>query len=139
MSRRATVDDVHDTARSMPHVRIVREDSPNPVYQVGGRSFVFFRTPRKDAVDEHGERLDDVIVIWVPSEHDKHALVSDPSNPFFTTDHFDGHASVLVQESRLGEVDRGVVVELVQEAWLSQASRTRANRWLADQGLPLLE
>ena len=76
-------------------------------------------------------------MIWVPTEHDKHALVSDPSTPFFTTDHFDGHASVLVQESRLGEVDREVIVELVQEAWLSQASRTRANRWLADQGLPL--
>ncbi len=134
--RPASVEDVHATARAMPHVSVAGEDGPNPVYQVGGKSFVFFRTPRSDAVDpQTGERYDDLIVIWVPTEHDKHALVSDPGTPFFTTGHFDGHASVLVQESRLGEVDQKIIVELVQEAWLSQTSRTRANRWLVSQGL----
>jgi hypothetical protein len=52
----------------MPHVTV--EDGPqgNPVYQVGRKSFVFFRTPRPDAVDPvTGERYDDVIVLWVPS------------------------------------------------------------------------
>lgn len=35
----------------MPHV--TRADGPrgNPVYQVGGKSFAFFRTPRPDAAD----------------------------------------------------------------------------------------
>ena len=76
------------------------------MYQVGGKSFVFFRNPRPDAFDpETGERYDDVIVIWVESEDDKAALVQDPDSPFFTTDHFNGHRSVLVRASRLGEVD----------------------------------
>lgn len=134
----ATVQDIHDTARAMPHVTIERAGD-NPVYQVGRASFVFFRNPRPDAVDaETGQRLDDVIVIWVASEHDKLALVQDPDTPFFSTDHFDGHPSVLVQASRLGEVGRQEVVELVQDAWLSRTSRRRGNTWLREQGLPEL-
>ena len=97
MSRKATVDDIHATARGMPHVTVFRPGS-NPVYQVGGKSFVFFRTPRPDAVDpDTGERYEDVIVIWVASEGDKQALLQDESLPFFTTAHFDGHPSVLLR------------------------------------------
>lgn len=135
MSRRATVDDIHDTARGMPHVTVHRPES-NPVYQVGSKSFVFFRTPRPDAVDpETGERYEDVIVIWVASEGDKLALVQDESMPFFTTPHFDGHPSVLLRASRVGEVDRDEIVELVQDAWLAQTSRRRADTWLREHHL----
>jgi hypothetical protein len=138
--RPATAQDVHDAARAMPHVTVERSGGDNPVYQVGRKSFVYFRTPRPDAVDpDTGERYDDVIIIWVASEHDKHALVADTTTPFFTTRHFDGHPSVLVRASRLGEVDRDELVELVQEAWLSRASRRRADTWLAAHGLPLVE
>lgn len=126
--------DVHDLAAAMPHVTVVRGPSGNPVYQVGGKSFVFFRTPRPDAVDETtGERLTDVVVLWVPGEEDKRALVQDAGTPFFTTPHFDGHPSVLVRASRLGELDRAELAEVVQDAWLSRASARRAARWLADQ------
>jgi len=136
----ATAEDIHAAARAMPHVTVGRGGADNPVYQVGGRSFVYFRTPRPDAVDpDTGGRYDDVIIIWVASEGDKRALVEDPDSPFFTTGHFAGHSSVLVRASRLGEVDRDEIVELVQEAWLSRASRRRANAWLADHDLPLME
>lgn len=136
----ATAQDVHATARTMPHVTVERAGGNNPVYQVGHKSFVYFRTPRPDAVDpDTGERYDDIIIIWVASEHDKHALANDPDAPFFTTSHFDGHPSVLVRASRLGEVDRDEIIELVQEAWLSRASRRRANTWLADHDLPLID
>jgi hypothetical protein len=47
VTRRATVDDIHATARAMPHVTVFRPEK-NPVYQVGSKSFVFFRTPRPD-------------------------------------------------------------------------------------------
>ncbi len=101
--RRATVDDVHRLALAMPHVTVERGKAGNPVYQVGRKSFVFFRTPRPDAVDpDTGERYDDVIVFWVESEADKEALVQDPTTPFFTTAHFDGHPSVLLRASRIG-------------------------------------
>ncbi len=130
----ATAQDVHDLAASMPHVTVVAGGSGNPVYQVGGKSFVFFRTPRPDAVDpDTGERYQDVIVFWVPDEQDKFALVQDPDLPFFTTPHFDGHRSVLVRASRLGELTRSQLAEIVEDAWLSQASKRRGEQWLASR------
>ena len=131
----ARLQDVHDLARGMPHVTVVQGPRSNPVYQVGGKSFVFFRTPRPDAIDERtGEKLTDVIMFWVESQADKLALVQDPSTPFFTTPHFDGHDSVLVQASRLGEITRQELAELVQDAWLAQASARRRAAWLAVHG-----
>jgi hypothetical protein len=134
--RPARVDDVHEIALGLPHVRVVPGGRGNPVYQVGGKSFIFFRTPRPDAVDPAtGERLPDVIVFWVESEEDKLALVQDPSTPFFTTPHFDGHGSVLVQASRLGEITLRELSELVQDAWLARASARRRADWLATHGI----
>ena len=134
--RRATADDVHDLAESMPHVTVIYGPKGNPVYQVGGKSFVFFRTPRPDAVDpDTGERYDDVIMIWVGSEADKIALVEDEDSPFFSTGHFDGHPSVLIRASRLGELSFAELSEVVQDAWLAQASDRRGRQWLASRGL----
>ena len=130
--RRARVEDVHDLAMGMPHVTVWRGPSGNPVYQVGGKSFVFFRNPRPDAVDsETGERHNDVIMFWVPSESDKLALVQDQDSPFFTTSHFDGHPSVLLRGSQVGELTVQELTELVQDAWLSRASPRRAAAWLS--------
>lgn len=135
--RPARVDDVHQLAAAMPHVTRIDGTRGNAVYQVGGKSFVFFRTPRADAVDpDTGARYDDVIVIWVGSDEDKAALVQDPASPFFTTAHFDGHRSVLVRAVRLGEVSRDELAELIQDAWLANASARRGAAWLADHPLP---
>ena len=137
MSPRASVEDIHATARAMPHVTTERPDTARPIYQVGSKTFVFFRTPRPDAVDpETGERYDDVVVIWVASEGDKQALLQDERLPFFTTAHFDGHPSVLLRASRVPEVDRDELVEIVQEACLAQASARRRTAWLESRGLP---
>jgi hypothetical protein len=132
-SRKARVDDVHELAMGMPHVTVEHGTGDNPVYQVGRKSFVFFRNPRPDAVDPAtGERYQDVIVFWVPSEIDKEALVHDETSPYFTTPHFEHHPSVLLRASRIGEVTRQELAELIQDAWLSQASATRANAWLRE-------
>jgi len=126
------VRDVHEIAGGMPFVTVEESGPGRPVYQVGRKSFVFFRNPRPDAVDPRtGERYDDVIVFWVGSEADKQALVQDESTPFFTTKHFDGHPSVLLRASRVGELSRQELAEVIQEAWLSRASRRRAADWLA--------
>jgi hypothetical protein len=131
--RPARVDDVHEIAASMPHVTRIEGPKGNAIYQVGGKSFVFFRTPQPDAEDpETGERYTDVVMIWVESEADKLALVQDAHSPFFTTDRFDGHLSVLVRAKRLREIGRVELAELIQDAWLSRASKRRAERWLAE-------
>lgn len=129
------MEDVHEVARALPSVKLA--EGGRAVYQVSGRSFVFFRTPRPDAVDpETGERYDDVICLWVESEEAKRALVDDDSTPYFTTPHFDGHPSVLLRASRIAEVERDELVEIVQEAWLAQASGRRRSAWLESRGLP---
>ena len=133
-TRAARVEDVHEIASAMPHVTKVEGTKGNPIYQVGQKSFVFFRNARADAFDpETGERYDDVIVIWVAAEDDKQALVQDESTPYFSTPHFDGHPSVLLRGSRIGEIDVDELTELVQDAWLSQASRRRRETWLAEK------
>jgi hypothetical protein len=133
VERRARVEDVHEVAGGMPFVTVEVIGGGRRVYQVGGKSFVFFRNPRPDAVDpDSGERYDDVIVFWVGSEADKQALVQDERTPFFTTPHFDGHPSVLLRGSRIGELSRDELTEVVQDAWLARASKARARAWLAE-------
>ncbi len=135
-SRRASVSDIHEIAASLPRVTRLDGTRGNPVYQVSRRSFVFFRTPRPDAVDpDTGERYADVVVLWVGSEDDKRALVEDEDTPFFTTPHFDGHPSVLLRASRVGELSREELAEIVHEAWLSRAPVTVGRAWLQEQRL----
>jgi len=132
--RKARIADVHEIAAAMPHVTRIEGPKGNAIYQVGGKSFVFFRTPQPDAEDpETGERYADVIMIWVESESDKLALIQDPGSPFFTTDRFEGHLSVLVRARDLRTISKGELTELIQDAWLSRASKRRADRWLAEQ------
>lgn len=130
----ACVADIHELARSMPGVQ--RVPGKAVVYQVRRKSFVFFRNPRPDAVDpDTGERYDDVVVFWVESDEEKHALVADESTPFFTTSHFDGHPSVLLRHSRVGELSRDELAEIVYDAWLARAPKRLAEQWLVDHHL----
>jgi hypothetical protein len=134
-NRRARIEDVHALAMGMPHVTVVDGSQGNPVYQVGGRSFVFFRNPRPDAVDPvTDERYDDVIVFWVASEAEKQALIADEATPFFSTPHFNGHPSVLVRGAHIGELTLQELREVVQDAWLARASARRAATWLKENG-----
>lgn len=135
-SRPATVEDVHELARSLPGVKLggARGKLSPTVYQVSGRSFIFFRNRRPDAVDpDTGERYADVIVFWVESELEKDAILADTSLPFFTTPHFDGHPSVLLRGSRLGELTRDELAGFVEGAWLSRAGPRLIARWMKER------
>jgi hypothetical protein len=77
-ARRARIEDVQELAMNMPHVSVIYGSAGNPVYQVGGKSFIYFRNARPDATDPYtGERYPDVIVFWVESEADKLAVIQD--------------------------------------------------------------
>ena len=129
----ASAADVRRLALEMPYVTVGRGTSGNPIYRVGGKSFIFFRNPLPDAVDPGtGEPYTDVIVFWVGSEEEKQTLVGDPASPFFTTSHFDGHTSVLLRSSRVAEVSRQKLTQVVQGAWLSRAQRRRAEAWSSE-------
>lgn len=128
----ATEADIHRLAAALPFVQVIHTPVGKPVYQVGGKSFVYFRRPSRDAFDPGtGERYDDVVIFWVAGEGEKQALVQDPSTPFFTTPHFDGHPSVLARLSRLAELSRQELAEVIEDAWLARASDRRGRQYLA--------
>lgn len=127
----ATEQDIHDLAAALPHTELIHGPSGNAIYQVGRKSFVYFRTPRPDAVDPHsGEPYRDVLILWVAGEGEKQSLVQDPATPFFTTGHFDGHPSVLLRLGRVGELSRAELAEVIEDAWLSRTSARRARQYL---------
>jgi hypothetical protein len=89
--------------------------------------------PHKTAVDpDTGEMYDDLVVIVTPGEAEKLALVEDPDTPFFTIDHFKGFNAVLVQQSRLGELSRDELAEIITEAWAARAPKRLVKAYFAD-------
>ena len=132
MSGAATADDVHDICMGLPEVELGTSWGDNPTYKVRGKGFVMHRPPGRTAVDPAtGEWFTDLLVIQVPDESEKRALVEDPELPFFTIDHFNGYNAVLVQQSRLGEMSREELAEVITDAWLSKAPKSLAKAFLA--------
>ena len=55
--------------------------------------------------------------------------------PLYNTDEgiYVERAWSLIRESRLGELSRDELAEVIEDAWLSRASKRRAARWLAER------
>jgi len=123
MSRPASPDDIDPICMGLPEVEFGISWGDRPTYKVPAghpkaRGFLLHRMPHKTAIDpETGEMYDDLLVIRTATSADKAALVEDPHTPFFTIDHFNGFNAVLVQQSRLGELSRDELVEVITEAW----------------------
>ena len=117
-----TRDDLDALAMALPEVTREGTDE-HPSYAVRGKGFLFWRGPRKDAVDpETDERLPDVIAVVVPGPDDKEAILQS-GPPWFTTSHFDGYDYVLVRERDLGELEYVELAEIVADAWATKAPR----------------
>ena len=60
----------------LPEVELGTSWGDNPTYKVRGKGFLMHRPPGRTAIDpETGEWYDDLLVIQVPSESEKRALV----------------------------------------------------------------
>jgi hypothetical protein len=128
MSRKARPEDVDEICGALPETELGISWGDRPTWKVPrgdkGKGFVLYRAPGATAIDPAtGEPFDDLVVISTPTEVEKNALVEDDSNPFFTIDHFKGYAAVLVQQSRLGEISRDELAEVITEAWAAKAPR----------------
>lgn len=128
-SRKAREADIEDLAMALPRAEKVPGWGGLPRYQVSKKFFVGYRSSRPDAVDAAtGERLTDVLVFRVPDESDKLALVHG-DGPWFTTDHFNGHSSVLLRLAHLGQLSLDELAEVIEDAWRSQAPKSVVARW----------
>ena len=137
MSRPARPEDVDEICGSLPETELGTSWGDLPTWKVPrgdkGKGFVLYRMPHPTAVDPvTGEMYDDLVVIITPTEVDKMALVEDASTPFFTIDHFRGYNAVLVQQSRLGEITRDELLEVITEAWAHRAPRRLVKEYFGD-------
>jgi len=124
--------DLDELALALPQATKEVSDDGRPTYLVHGKMFCFHRGRRPDAVDENGERLDDVLVFRVPDLDVKELLLADDRVVFFTTPHWKGYAAVLMRIPDLARIDRDELRDLVQEAWLTRAQKRVARAWLAE-------
>jgi hypothetical protein len=132
VTRPATPQDVDEICLGLPEVELGTSWGDNPTYKVRGKGFLMHRPPGRTAIDPTtGEPFTDLLVIQVPGESEKRALVEDASLPFFTIDHFNGYNAVLVQQSRLGELGRDELAEIITDAWLTRAPKSLAKAFLA--------
>ena len=83
-----------------------------------------------DCQKKTSPRINSVVT---PTEIEKMQLVEDPDLPFFTIDHFRNFNAVLVQESRLGEIDVDELREIITDAWLTRAPKRLAREFRAER------
>ena len=139
-TRPATPDDVDAICSGLPEVELGISWGDRPTYKVRGKGFLLHRAPHKTAVDpETGELYDDLLVIRTANGADKEALVADERLPFFTIDHFNGFNAVLVQQSRLGEIGRDELAEVITDAWASRAPKTLVREYFSRSGSKLAD
>ena len=136
-ARPARPEDVDEICGVLPETELGTSWGDRPTWKVPrgdrGRGFVLYRAPHRTAVDPvTGEMYDDLVVIVTQTEADKAALVEDESTPFFTIDHFRGYNAVLVQQSRLGEISRDELAEVITDAWAHRAPRRLVKEHLGD-------
>jgi hypothetical protein len=134
-TRSATPEDVDKICRALPEVELGISWGDRPTYKVRGKGFLLYRAPHKTAVDPAtGELFDDLLVIHTANAAEKEALVSDEGLPFFTIDHFNGFNAVLVQQSRLGEIDYAELAEVITDAWASRAPKSLVREYFSRSG-----
>ena len=125
---------VDEICRSLPEVELGTSWGDRPTYQVRGKGFVLYRAPHKTAIDPAtGRMYDDLLVISTAGEADKQALVADERLPVFTIDHFRGYSADLVQQSRLGEIEREELTEIITDAWAAKAPTSLSRKYFADE------
>lgn len=131
MSRPAQPEDVDAICAALPETWFGTSWGDVPTWLVPqragdtkGRGFVLYRKPHKTATDpDTGEPYDDLLVVRTANADDKEALV-EGSGPFFTIDHFNGYNAVLVRLSRLGEISRDELAEVMTDAWRACAPKS---------------
>jgi hypothetical protein len=131
-----TWDDVKAVAMALPEV----EESTSygaRAWKVRKKTFAWARPLRKTEIKQLGgfepegsATRGDILGVRVPDEETKQALVSSRPEIYFTTPHFEGHASVLVVLERIPRAD---LEDAIVEAWLARAPKKLADAYLAER------
>ena len=129
--RPATPSDVDAICESLPETWFGTSWGDVPTWLVPetasrqgkGKGFLLYRKPRHDAIDPGtGEEFTDLIMIRTGSAAEKEELV-EADGPFITIDHFNGFNAVLIQQSRLSEINVSELREVIVDAWRAIAPK----------------
>lgn len=125
----ATWDDVRRIALALPQTS-ERQSHGHPAWRVKDKLFVWDRPLRASDLHALGEAAPPGPILGARVEHlgAKEAMLADNPEVFFTTPHFDGHASVLVALER---IDLAELNEVIVEAWLARAPQRLAEQYIA--------
>ena len=123
----------NDVARVVGELALTSEPSPHD-WRVGKKLLAWERPLRpsdREALAQSGVEPPegDILGVRVSDEGVKFALIADEPGVYFTTPHFDGYPAVLV---RLAEIAVRDLVEVITEAWLTQAPKKLVQEFLAD-------
>ncbi len=126
----ASFDDVAQIALSLPEA-LERPLHSQRSWRVRDKLFVWERPLHRSDLRALGEDAPAGPILGARVEHlvAKEALISDAPDVFFTTPHFDGVPSVLVQLERIPLQE---LEELVVEAWLVRAPKRLAREYIAE-------
>ena len=113
-----THDDIRRVALSLPGAYEQASYGGRPSFRTKPRGFCWIR-------DEP-----EALVVPVESLEEKEAMLASEPETFFTTPHYDGDATVLVN---LEAVDLDEATELITEAWRLKAPPTLVKKWDAAQ------
>ncbi len=102
----ATDDDVRRIAFSLPEVT-EKPSYGTPGFRVKDKLFLRIR-----------EEAEGGLVVFVPDLLDKEALLASDTDVFFTTPHYDGYPTVLVN---LDAIDLDLLTELITDSWRIKA------------------
>ena len=101
----ATWDDVVEMASRLPGVEVATWYR-TPSLKVAGKGFARLRTEAEGGL------------VLMCDLDEKAALLASGDPAFYTTPHYDGHGSILVD---LAKVERDQLAELVEQAWWLKA------------------
>jgi hypothetical protein len=123
----------NDVARIVGELALTSEPSPHE-WRVGKKLLAWERPLRpsdREALADSGVEPPegDILGVRVSDEGVKFALIADEPGVYFTTPHFDGYPAVLL---RLEEIAVRDLVEVITEAWLTQAPKKLVQEYLAD-------
>ena len=124
----ASWDDVRRLALALPETSEGTAHG-NTAWRVRDKLFVWERPLRKSDLEALGDTAPGGPILGARVEHEvaKQALLADDPDVFFTTPHFDGYPSVLVQLDRIGTDD---LEEVIVEAWLARAPKRLVKEYM---------
>lgn len=127
----ANWDDVRRLALALPETDEHHSYGDTLAWRVTQKAFVWERPLRRSDLEALGDAAPTgpILGARVANLDAKDELIAESPEVYFTTPHFDGYATVLVQLDRISVEE---LEELVTDAWLARAPNRLAKAFLHD-------